>query len=107
MEAQKAPLCRADHETRITDSIFQAAHNMKSIGYWSPEDAPSCSKPVFISHPGAIPAVRKAEKNMGALFTADSGLAEGEGRIGCAWGAGGTISTGTIPRTRPTFSALN
>src|SRR5438477_8382660 len=40
MDALKARFC--NH----TDSIFKR-HNMKSIGYWSPEDAPS-SQNLFI-----------------------------------------------------------
>jgi hypothetical protein len=51
-----------------TDSIFKR-HNMKSIGYWSPEDAPS-SENLFIyilEHPSR----EEAEKNW-AAFQADS-----------------------------------
>src|SRR5438132_5213864 len=50
-----------------TDSIFKR-HNMKSIGYWSPEDAPS-SQNLFIyilEHPSR----QEAEKNW-ADFQAD------------------------------------
>jgi len=50
-----------------TDSIFRR-HNMKSIGYWSPEDAPS-SQNLFIyilEHPSR----QEAEKNW-AAFQAD------------------------------------
>ena len=50
-----------------TDSIFKR-HNMKSIGYWSPEDAPS-SQNLFIyilEHPSR----QEAEKNW-AAFQAD------------------------------------
>jgi NIPSNAP len=50
-----------------TDSIFKR-HNMKSIGYWSPEDAPS-SQNLFIyilEHPSR----QEAEKNWTA-FQAD------------------------------------
>ena len=50
-----------------TDSIFKR-HNMKSIGYWSPEDAPD-SQNLFIyilEHPGR----QEAEKNW-AAFQAD------------------------------------
>jgi hypothetical protein len=50
-----------------TDSIFKR-HNMKSIGYWSPEDAPN-SQNLFIyilEHPSR----QKAEKNW-AAFQAD------------------------------------
>ena len=50
-----------------TDSIFKR-HNMKSIGYWSPEDAPS-SHNLFIyilEHPSR----QEAEKNW-AAFQAD------------------------------------
>jgi hypothetical protein len=47
-----------------TDSIFKR-HNMKSIGYWSPEDAPS-SQNLFIyilEHPSR----QEAEKNWAAF----------------------------------------
>jgi len=50
-----------------TDSIFKR-HNMKSIGYWSPEDAPY-SQNLFIyilEHPSR----QEAEKNW-AAFQAD------------------------------------
>ena len=50
-----------------TDSIFKR-HNMKSIGYWSPEDAPD-SQNLFIyilEHPSR----QEAEKNW-AAFQAD------------------------------------
>ena len=50
-----------------TDAIFKR-HNMKSIGYWSPEDAPS-SQNLFIyilQHPSR----QEAEKNW-AAFQAD------------------------------------
>ena len=50
-----------------TDAIFKK-HNMKSIGYWSPEDAPD-SKNLFIyilEHPSR----EEAEKNW-AAFQAD------------------------------------
>src|SRR3979409_933201 len=50
-----------------TDAIFKR-HNMKSIGYWSPEDAPS-SQNLFIyilEHPSR----QEAEKNW-AAFHAD------------------------------------
>jgi hypothetical protein len=50
-----------------TDSIFQR-HNMKSIGYWTPEDAPG-SQNLFIyilEHPSR----EEAEKNW-AAFQAD------------------------------------
>ena len=50
-----------------TDSIFKK-HNMKSIGYWSPEDAPD-SQNLFIyilEHPSR----QEAEKNW-ADFQAD------------------------------------
>jgi len=46
-----------------TDSIFKR-HNMKSIGYWSPEDAPS-SENLFVyilEHPSRL----EAEKNWAA-----------------------------------------
>jgi hypothetical protein len=51
-----------------TDAIFKR-HNMKSIGYWVPEDAPA-SKDLFIyilEHPSR----QEAEKNW-AAFQADS-----------------------------------
>src|ERR1700694_2475724 len=50
-----------------TDSIFKR-HNMKSIGYWSPEDAPS-SQNLFIyilEHPSR----QEAEKNWAAFHAA-------------------------------------
>ena len=50
-----------------TDSIFKR-HNMKSVGYWSPEDAPS-SQSLFIyilEHPSR----QEGEKNW-AAFQAD------------------------------------
>jgi hypothetical protein len=58
MDALKARF--GDH----TDSIFKR-HNMKSIGYWSPEDAPD-SQNLFIyilEHPSR----REAEKNWAAF----------------------------------------
>jgi hypothetical protein len=61
MEALKARF--GDH----TDAIFRR-HNMKSIGYWSPEDAPD-SQNLFIyilEHPSR----QEAEKNW-AAFQAD------------------------------------
>jgi hypothetical protein len=61
MDALKARF--GDH----TDAIFKR-HNMKSIGYWSPEDAPS-SQNLFIyilQHPSR----QEAEKNW-AAFQAD------------------------------------
>src|SRR6266478_8432359 len=61
MDALKARF--GDH----TDRIF-ARHNMKSIGYWSPEDAPD-SQNLFIyilEHPSR----QEAEKNW-AAFQAD------------------------------------
>ena len=61
MDALKARF--GDH----TDAIFKR-HNMKSIGYWSPEDAPS-SQNLFIyilEHPSR----QEAEKNW-AAFQAD------------------------------------
>src|SRR5439155_15964798 len=54
MDALKG--CFGDH----TDSIFKR-HNMKSIGYWSPEDAPS-SQNLFIyilEHPSRQEAEKK------------------------------------------------
>ena len=68
-----------------TDAIFKR-HNMKSIGYWSPEDAPS-SQNLFIyilEHPSR----QEAEKNW-AAFQADPEWQEGEGRIGGARSTGG------------------
>jgi len=62
MDALKARF--GDH----TDALFQR-HNMKSIGYWQPDDAPS-SKNLFIyilEHPSR----EEAEKNW-AAFQADS-----------------------------------
>src|ERR1700694_476164 len=50
-----------------TDAIFKR-HNMKSIGYWSPEDAPS-SQNLFIyilEHPSR----QEAEKNWAAFHAA-------------------------------------
>ena len=49
-----------------TDSIFKR-HNMKSIGYWSPEDAPSSDLFIYIlEHPSR----QEGEKNW-AAFQAD------------------------------------
>jgi hypothetical protein len=49
-----------------TDSIFKR-HNMKSVGYWSPEDAPSSDLFIYIlEHPSR----HEAEKNW-AAFQAD------------------------------------
>jgi hypothetical protein len=62
MDALKARF--ADH----TDAIFKR-HNMKSIGYWSPEDAPA-SQNLFIyilEHPS-----RQEAENNWAAFQADS-----------------------------------
>ena len=56
-----------DRFGNYTDSIFKR-HNMKSIGYWTPEDAPS-SQNLFIyilEHPSR----QEAEKNW-AAFQAD------------------------------------
>src|SRR5438552_6240042 len=56
-----------DRFGNYTDSIFKR-HNMKSIGYWSPEDAPS-SQNLFIyilEHPSR----QEGEKNW-AAFQAD------------------------------------
>ena len=61
MDALKARF--GDH----TDSIFKR-HNMKSIGYWSPEDAPS-SQNLFI-YILEYPSRQEAEKNW-AAFQAD------------------------------------
>ena len=61
MDALKARF--GDH----TDAIFKR-HNMKSVGYWSPEDAPS-SQNLFVyilEHPSR----QEAEKNW-AAFQAD------------------------------------
>ncbi len=69
MDALKARF--GDH----TDALFKR-HNMKSIGYWSPEDAPD-SQTLFIyilEHPSR----EEAKKNWTA-FQADPGLAGGEG----------------------------
>ena len=49
-----------------TDAIFRR-HNMKSIGYWSPEDAPS-SQNLFI-YILAHPSWQEAEKNWAAFQT--------------------------------------
>ena len=61
MEALKARF--GDH----TDAIFRR-HNMKSIGYWSPEDAPACQNlfVYILEHPSR----QEAEKNW-AAFQAD------------------------------------
>jgi hypothetical protein len=56
-----------DRFSNYTDAIFRR-HNMKSIGYWSPEDAPD-SQNLFIyilEHPSR----QEAEKNW-AEFQAD------------------------------------
>ena len=60
-------LCPFGEENSKTDAIFKR-HNMKSVGYWSPEDAPS-SQNLFIyilEHPSR----QEAEKNW-AAFQAD------------------------------------
>src|SRR4030081_1944937 len=55
-----------DRFGNYTDSIFKR-HNMKSIGYWSPEDAPSSDLFIYIlEHPSR----QEAEKNW-AAFQAD------------------------------------
>jgi NIPSNAP len=61
-----------------TDAIFKR-HNMKSVGYWSPEDAPSAQNlfVYILEHPSR----QEAERNW-AAFRADPEMAEGEGRIG-------------------------
>ena len=61
MDALKARF--GDH----TDSIFKR-HNMKSIGYWSPEDAPDSQNLLIyiLEHPSR----QEAEKNW-AAFQAD------------------------------------
>lgn len=61
MDALKARF--RDH----TDSIFKR-HNMKSLGYWSPQDAPDSQKLLIyiLEHPGR----QEAEKNW-AAFQAD------------------------------------
>src|SRR5437773_5693748 len=79
MDALKARF--GDH----TDSIFKR-HNMKSIGYWSSEDAPSFSEPVYL-YSGASQPSRGGEEL--GRFPSRSGMAEGEGRIGGAWATGG------------------
>ena len=59
MDALKARF--GDH----TDSIFKR-HNMKSIGYWSPEDAPSSDLFIYIlEHPSR----QEAEQNWAAFQT--------------------------------------
>jgi hypothetical protein len=78
-----------------TDAIFKR-HNMKSVGYWSPEDAPS-SQNLFIyilEHPSR----QEAEKNWGC-FSSRSGMAKGEDRIRGARGTGGPY--------RPVFHGSN
>src|SRR5436190_3873052 len=69
-----------------TDSIFKR-HNMKSIGYWSSEDAPSFSEPVYL-YSGASQPSRGGEEL--GRFPSRSGMAEGKGRIGSARSAGGS-----------------
>ena len=72
MDALKARF--RDH----TDAIF-SRHNMKSIGYWSPEDAPD-SQNLFIyilEHPSR----QEAEKNW-AAFQADPEWQKVKARIG-------------------------
>src|SRR5204863_3879176 len=78
-----------------TDSIFKR-HNMKSIGYWSSEDAPSFSEPVYL-YSGASQPSRGGEEL--GRFPSRSGMAEGEGRIGGARGTGGPY--------RPVFHGPN
>ena len=61
-----------------TDAIFKR-HNMKSIGYWRPEDAPY-SQNLFVyilEHPSR----EEAQKNW-AAFQSDPELKRGEGRFG-------------------------
>ena len=68
-----------------TDAIFKR-YNMKSIGYWVPEDEPA-SQNVFIyilEHPSR----QEAEKNW-AAFQADPEWKK-EGRVGGARGTGGS-----------------
>ena len=68
-----------------TDSIFKR-HNMKSIGYWSPEDAPS-SQNLFIyilEHPSR----QEAEKELGCV-PGRSGMEKGKGRLGDSGATGG------------------
>jgi NIPSNAP len=48
-----------------TDAIFRR-HNMKSIGYWVPEDAPNSQNLYILEHPSR----QKAEENW-AAFQAD------------------------------------
>jgi hypothetical protein len=59
MDALKARF--GDH----TDAIFRR-HNMKSIGYWVPEDAPNSQNLFILEHPSRL----KAEQNW-AAFQAD------------------------------------
>jgi hypothetical protein len=69
-----------------TDAIFKK-HNMKSFGYWSPEDAPDSQK-LFIyilEHPNR----QEAEKNW-AAFPSRSGMEEGKGRIRSQRATGGS-----------------
>ena len=86
-----------DRFGNYTDAIFKQ-HNMNSIGYWSPEDAPS-SQNLFIyilEHPSR----QEAEKN-GAAFQADpewQKVKAESGRREHWW----TISTG-ISWIRPAF----
>ena len=67
MEALKVRF--GDH----TDSIFKR-HNMQSIGYWSPEDAPS-SQNLFIyilEHPSRQEAVKNWAAFLSPVFTSTS-----------------------------------
>jgi hypothetical protein len=59
MDALKARF--GDH----TDAIFRR-HNMKSIGYWVPEDAPNSQNLFILEHPSRL----KTEQNW-AAFQAD------------------------------------
>ena len=49
-----------DRFGNYTDAIFKR-HNMKSIGYWSPEDAPEFAEPAYL-HSGASQPSRGGEE---------------------------------------------
>ena len=78
MDALKARF--RDH----VDAIFRR-HNMKSIGYWSPEDVPGISGPTHLYSGASQPAGNGEELG---CFPSRSGMAEGKGGIGGEWKTG-------------------
>lgn len=69
----------------ITPTRSSSGHNMKSVGYWVPEDAPSSQNLVIyiLEHPSR----QEAEKNWAA--SKPTGMEEGESRIGSKRATGG------------------